>query len=169
MLYVLFEKYYTEEEAAKLTNRNMLVGTESAFNVKRDGVDLNKDEFFKRCCKEVDLCDIPFRNVLLDTLNGETHSFDKVSGGVRALWLMRHFHEEFILPSCFMGPNCYALMVESSADRDIYIYDDSEMFLELVADELKGQFVDYHSKEVVTLDNAGAKQFWKTSGCYDYD
>ena len=150
MLYVLFQNVVTEEEAEKLTGRKMVTHTDAEFYFRTEGLDLNNDDFFKMCIEEIDRCDVPFRNVVRDLITGETHSFDRVSSGVKALWLMNYKNKELILPSAYFGPNCYRILVESSKTRDIYIYDDAAMMSNEEADnECIGCFTDYHTGTIV--------------------
>jgi len=64
--------------------------------LRRD-FNLNDDVEFAKYLKEIDQCDIPMPNVVRDLLTGNTHSFDKVSTGVRMLWLMVRFSDSFYI------------------------------------------------------------------------
>lgn len=151
MLYILFHTAYTEEEAAKVTGRKLVTHTDAEFSVATRELDLNEDELFLNCVKEIDTCDVPFPNVIRDLYTGNTHSFDRVSSGAKAMWLLGRLHEKFIMPSAFFGPNCYKILVELSKDRDIYIYEDAHMFGYPESDELEGVFTDFKTKQVVEL------------------
>ena len=64
--------------------------------LRRD-FNLNDDVEFAKYLKEIDQCDIPMPNVVRDVWTGNTHSFDKVSTGVRMLWLMVRFSDSFYI------------------------------------------------------------------------
>ena len=159
MLYVIFQNNYTREEAGELVKRRVLQSSKASFQTRSMCVDLNKDEFFVRCCREIDLCDIPMDNVLRDLLTGRTHSFDKVSGGVMSLWLMYYYNNEFIFPSSRFGENCYNIVFEISKTRDIYLYEDSAMFASSLLNNIDGVFTDYVTKKVVNVSNRGGMYY----------
>lgn len=80
MIYILFQDDYTEEEASLAVNKKMIANTDTAFETRRRGHDLNYDRYFRELLKYIDICDVPMRNVARDLLTGETHSFDRISG-----------------------------------------------------------------------------------------
>lgn len=127
---------------------------------------MNNDEFYIRSVGEIDKCDIPMRNVLRDLITGETHSFDKVSGGVKSLWLMYYYNEEYIFPTRYFGQNCYNLVVDISKDRDIYLYDDANMMDEDESGECIGVFTDFHTGEIVSFENDRAFEYVTKKGYY---
>lgn len=162
MLYLLFQAKVSEEEAEQMTGRKWLAQPDRWFLRLSDEVDLNTDETFIKYLYEIDKCDIPMRNVARDLLTGDTHSFDKISTGVRMLWFMRYHPEKFLFPSQFLGENCYQGAIDLSIDRDIYIYEDSNMFDTDEIEKCKGTFTDYHTGEVVNVNNYEAfDYFWE--------
>lgn len=153
MLYVLPQKVYTEEEAANITGLKLIKYKKSLFEMLSREHDLNTDEFFKKCCLEIDNSDIPVRNVLRDIPTGETHSFDRASGGVMALWLMYHYSDTYMMPTCYFGENCYQIVLDISKEKDIYVYDDSDMLCSSYLSECVGILTDFKTKKVVTCEN----------------
>ena len=153
MLYVLHQNAYTEEEASVATGLPLIKYKKDLFLYKTESVDLNKDDFFRMCVKEIDLCDIPMRNVVRDLATGETHSFDKVSGGVMALWLMYNYYDAYMMPTCYFGENCYQIVLDISKDRDIYVYDDADMLNSIEFEKCKGTITDFKTKKVATCEN----------------
>ena len=164
MLYVLNQKAYTEEEAATLTGLELIKYKKDAFIILSRKVDLNQDMFFKRCVEEIDLCDIPFPNVIRDPLTGNTHSFDKVSGGVTAMWLMNYYNDRYIMPTSYFGENCYQIMLDISKEKDVYVYDDAGMLYTKEIDECKGVFTDYKTKRVIVCENREATPLAEEEG-----
>lgn len=148
MLYLIFMDK-TEEEAAELTNRKVIDNPDARFNYYTKGVDLNKDEFFVKALREIDRCDIPMDNVARDLLTGRTHSFDKVSTGLRSLWLMYHKPDAFVYLASFFGENCYRLLLEISKTRDIIVYDDVEMLSEDILEGQEIEFINYTKQQHV--------------------
>lgn len=153
MIYILFQDDYTEEEAALAVNKKMIVNTDTAFETRRRDHDLNYDRYFRDLLKAIDRCDVPMRNVARDLLTGETHSFDRISGGIKSLWLMHHYNKDYIFPSCYFGENCYKFVFNDGKDRDIYIYEDSGMFATDEIEECVGVFTNYKTKEVIDVKN----------------
>ena len=152
MLYVLHQNAYTEEEAAKLTGLKLVDYKKAIFLRRTEDVDLNDDDFFKKCVREVDIADIPCRNVVRDLLTGDTHSFDRVSGGVMALWLMYYYNDRYLMPTCYFGENCYQTLLDASKEKDIYVFDDSDMLSRYEFSECEGVFTDYKTKQLVNCD-----------------
>lgn len=149
MLNIIFQVCMSLEDAAKLLDKKIIRNPDIEFEFKSRKHDLNKDEFFKRCLLEVDECDIPMDNVARDLLTGRTHSFDRISTGVKTLWLLKNYGDDCLLESCKLGPNCYKLAVEISKDKDIYLYDNSDMMVNEEADECVGEFKDYITGDVI--------------------
>lgn len=134
MLRVVFQSDKTEAEAAALVQRPWLKFPDIAFKRLTREYDINKDDDFKRFLFEVDRCDLPMPNVVRDIPTGSTHSIDRVSTGVKMLWLMARHAEDYLFPSQYLGENCYLSMFELSKTRDIYLYEDSDMFVSKEAD-----------------------------------
>ena len=149
MLYFLSQSVYTEEYAAWLTGRELVTHTDYLFDFKSRKHNLNNDVIFKQCVLEIDKCDIPMDNVIRELATGRTRSFDKISSGAKALWLMYYYCDSILMPTAYFGPNCYRLLVEFSKERDIYIYDDADMCVYEEADMCNGCFTDFKTGEVV--------------------
>ena len=148
MLYLIFMNV-TEAEASKMTGKKFMENSGAWFNWYSRNYNLNEDDFFIRALREIDNCDVPMPNVARDILTGDTYSFDKISGGVKSLWLIYHKSEEFVYPASFFGENCYKLLLEISKDRDIIIYDDVEMLREEVLEGQEIVFTDYVKNTLV--------------------
>lgn len=134
MVNIIFQEDKTEDEASKLCGREWLKFPDIWFKKLSYNCDLNKDPFFRECLLEVDRCDIPMDNVIRDIITGKTHSVDKISTGVKMLWLMKNYSDKFLFPSQYLGENCYALAYKIGNDVELYIYDDSDMFVHDEAD-----------------------------------
>lgn len=153
MLYVLFQSVYTEDEAAEITKRKLINNTKAEFLTQSRNHDLNNDEFFSKCCLEIDRSDIPFPNVLRDLPTGQTHSFDRISGGIMSLWLMYNYNDIYLFPSCYFGENCYQIVLDISKDKDIYIYEDSGMMDTKELSACTGVFTDMKTGKIVGCSN----------------
>lgn len=153
MVYMIFDKCMTEEEAAQKVNRKYIEYPDGEFEVLARDHDLNTDEIFIRALKEIDRCDIPMRNVARDLLTGDTHSFDKVSTGVRVIWLMARYPDKFLFPTQWLGENCYQMMFDIGKEFDFYVYEDSDMFSQDGVEDCTGYFTDLVTGEEVCVDN----------------
>lgn len=148
MLYIMrHEDYPGDDIAAKAAGKPYLTFPDTWFNVKSRGFNLSADPWFNRILEEVDVCDIPFPDVARDLVTGKTHSFDKVSTGVRTLWLMYHFPNDWLYPSQWLGENCYQAMFDASKDKDIVVFNDSNMLMRrcegYCMDSCSGTFKDF--------------------------
>ena len=151
MLYILFPSVMSEDEASAAVGRKMIKYVDSEFRVRANQNKLNYDMFFIKCCREIDQCDIPVANVLRDLRSGETHSFDRVSGGVMSMWLMYHYSEEFLFPTAYFGENCYQILLDMSTYKDVYVYDNAGMVTKEEAEKCIGKFTDFHTGIVVNF------------------
>lgn len=148
MLYLIFMNV-TEEKASELTGKKVIDNPAAWFNWYSRDYNLNQDDFFIKALREIDNCDIPMPNVVRDIMTGDTHSFDRVSNGIKSLWLMYHKPQEFLYLASFFGENCYRLLFEMSKDRDIIVYDDVEMLREDILDNQEIIFMDYLKNTLV--------------------
>lgn len=152
MLKLLFGNINKEKAVEKL-GRPFLAWPDAVIEIEYGYDILNDSEFFKKALLEVDKCDVPLRNVARDIETGNTHSFDRVSTGVKTLWLMSHVEEgKYAFMSSWIGENCYQLMLDLSKTRDIYLYDDSE-FLTYADESITGEFEDLYTGSIVKVDN----------------
>jgi hypothetical protein len=152
MVNIIFQKVMSEEEAEKATGLKYLELPDEWFIELSSGKDLNNDEYFKKVLLEIDECDVPMPNVARLVLNGDTHSFDKVSTGVRMLWLMKYYPNKFLYPSQWLGQNCYKALFELGEENEIMLYEDSGMMDQTEIDECVGlKFRDYHNGNIVEL------------------
>lgn len=163
MVYLIFDRI-TEKEAEERTGRKYVEFPDQQFLFLSECVDLNKDETFIKYLREVDKCDIPMPNVARDLITGKTHSFDKVSTGVRMLWLMRYHADKFLFPSQFLGQNCYQGAFDIGRINDVYIYDDSNMLEEEESDECDGVFTDYLTGDIIETGDDRAFDYFVMRG-----
>lgn len=154
MVNVLFAKKIKLDEAATVTGKKLLEYPDALFRYLTRGYDLNKDEIFVKALLDIDKCDIPMDNVARDLLTGRTHSFDKVSTGVMTVWLLSKCSEEYLLETKWLGENCYRSVFELAKDRDIYLYDNSQMFLTDEVEECNSDWKDYHTGNVVNVTDS---------------
>ena len=152
MLYVLHQDVYTRDEAVALTGLKLVDYKKAIFLSRTEKIDLNNDEFFKKCVRLIDNCDIPMRNVVRDLITEDTHSFENVSGGVMALWLMYYCNDRYLMPTGYFGENCYQLLLDISKEKDIYVYDSSDMLNTREFSDCDGVFTDYRTKRLVHCD-----------------
>jgi hypothetical protein len=152
MIDMIFCTVMSEEEAEKATGLKYLELPDEWFYKLSSSHDLNNDEYLKNILKEVDNCDVPMPNVIRDIITGETHSFDRISTGVKVLWLMRYYPNKFLYPSQWLGENCYRAFFELNDICDIVLYEDSDMLFNVEADECVGmKFRDWHTGNIVEL------------------
>jgi len=152
MIKMFFHRVQEIEEVEKAAGVKYINFPDDVFELLRREFDLNNDEYFLKYLREIDLCDVPLPNVARDLLTGQTHSFDKVSTGVRVLWLMARFPDRFLYPTQWLGENCYQAMFDLGEMRDIFIYEDSDIFDEEEMEECTGSFEDMHTGKVVKVD-----------------
>jgi hypothetical protein len=153
MLKFMFSNKIDEKEAENLCNRKYIEFPDTEFMRLSRKHDLNNDQYFIKFLHDIDGCDIPMKNVARDLITGNTHSFDKVSTGVRVLWLMAVYPDKFLYPTQWLGENCYQAMFDLGKERDIYIYEDSDMFSQKLADKIEGELYDCHTDKVVSVSN----------------
>lgn len=147
MLYILFSDDYTKEEAAAATGRKYAKFVDAHWSYQTDYRDLNNDPVLKRLLKNVDQCDLPYPNVVLDIRSNTTHSFDRISSGVKTLWLMQYCADTYLFSSAHLGENCFQDLLDISKTVDVYVYENSDMLYRKVGDhffdECTGEFTDY--------------------------
>lgn len=153
MLYMLNQRAYTEVDASDITGLELVKYKKELFKLLSRNHDLNNDSFFRRCCGEIDKADIPYPNVLRDIYTGTTHSFDIVSGGVMALWLLYYYNTKYLMPTRYFGENCYQILLDISKEKDIYVYDDADMLSSPYLNQCSGVLTDYKSKRIVCSNN----------------
>lgn len=153
MIKMFFKRAQEVEEAEAVTGVKYIEFPDDVFEMLRRGYDLNSDDLFLKYLKEIDMCDVPMPNVARDLLTGQTHSFDKVSTGVRVLWLMARFPTQFLYPTQWLGQNCYQAMFDLGDVCDIYVYEDSDIFDEEVMEECTGSFMDMNNGKIVKVDD----------------
>lgn len=162
MLYIVFAK--SDEEASKLTGKQCLEFPDIIFMRMTSKHDFWIDELFKRLIKEIDDCDMPMKNVIRDLKTENTHDIQKVSTGVKSMWLAAHT-QDYVIQSKWFGENCYQVLFDISQNTDIIVYDDSAMFFSKEGREVRGVFTDYITGEIVHLINDNsAMDFFDKAG-----
>jgi len=157
---MFFDGAYTIEEAERLTGLKYIEFPDIIFERTVRNYDLNNDQAFERYLREIDNCDIPMPNVARDLITGNTHSFDKISTGVRMLWLMTRLPDRYLYPTQWLGENCYQSMFDIGRDTDVWVYEDSQMFANEEADACTGQFLDVKAGNVVTIGDDRGFDYW---------
>lgn len=158
MLKVLFG-VEEEEEVIRITKKKIGDFPDDEFYWKSREYDLNTDETFINLLRKIDRCDVPMPNVARDLVTGRTHSFDKVSTGVYAVWLASKDKDaEYIYESQWLGENCYQPLIDLSKTMDIYIWDNSDMLYH-AEPSLTGEIEDLKTGRVISVDNEGAIEY----------
>jgi hypothetical protein len=160
MINMIFENACELEAAEKLTGVKFIEFPDYVFNILTMGYDLNQDDYFKKLLLEIDGCDVPLPNVVRDIKTNRTSSFDKVSTGVRVLWLIKNHPSEYLYPTQWLGENCYQELFNLGKEVDVYIYEDSRMFLQDGAELCTGEFVDVLTGSTVTVDNDNGYEYY---------
>lgn len=138
----------SEEEISQLASKPVLEDVDMAFNMFSRDCNLNEDKLFVKALREIDGCDIPMPNVARDLLTGQTHSFDRVSTGLRSIWMMYHYPEKYIYLASRFGENCCDLLFQISQGRNIIVYDDVEFLSYDLLDDKEIEFTDFLTKKV---------------------
>lgn len=154
MLYMISQLSMPIEEAVNITGRKWANIPDNNFEFDSRKHDLNNDEFLRKCLLEVGNKTIPMPNVIRDEVTGITHSFDKMSTGVKVLWLLYHYPEKYLIETCFIGPNCYEILMDLSETKDIILYDNSNMLHDMNRYCKRGSVTDFVSKKAVSMDCA---------------
>lgn len=153
MINMYFESVISIEDLEQKLGLRYIEFPDAVFDTLKRKHNLNTDPYFIKFLKEIDNCDIPMPNVARDLYTMDTHSFDKVSTGVRVLWLMARYPDKYLYPTQWLGENCYQSMFDLGKEFDISVYEDSDMFSQALIDECTGQFRDMHTGQIVTIDN----------------
>lgn len=154
MLYYVNARIMSIEEFSQKLNKSICECPDLVFDIISRDYDLNRDEFFAMALLKVGNADIPMDNVARDLITGRTYSFDKISTGIRSLWLMNYFGTKYIYQSCYFGENCYKVLAELAQYTDVYLYDNSSMLVSEEFDDSVGNFTDYTTGEEIPWSNA---------------
>ena len=167
MLYLLFCRDVEEDEAAELFGKPILEFPDSVFNYKvsHEEVNVSQDLLFQSILKKIDNADVPMKNVIRDIISEDTHDIYKTSTGVKTLWLIAQ-EENYTFLSEWLGPNCYQDLFDLCKTRDIYMYDDSDMFIQDYADTLVGEFTDFKTGKVVKVGQDSTMEYLEEMGYY---
>lgn len=152
MLQILWAK--SDEEAEQISGKKYLWDPDAWFYKYTFGKDLSTDTLFLKFIKEIDRADMPFPNVVRNIPTGGTHDIYHVSTGAKVLWITMSDHiNDWLMPSQWFGENCFRFLVEYAKDKDILIYDDSDMFTyDEMTDLGNFEFMDYRSKDILIND-----------------
>lgn len=167
MLYLLFCRDVEEDEAAEMFGKPILEYPDSTFKymVTQTDEDVSGDPEFQRILRKIDNSDVPMKNVIRDIPTGDTHDIYKTSTGVQTLWLIAH-EAEYTFLSEWLGPNCYQELFDIAKKCDVYMYDDSDMFIQEAAESLVGEFTDFKTGDVVTVGNDATMDYLEEKGYY---
>ncbi len=170
MLNIIFQDDMTEKEAERLSGRKWLQFPDDQFHYLSNEDTLSDDLWFIKALKDIDRCDIPMKCVARDLITGRTHSFDRISTGVKMVWLMRYHADKFLFPSQYLGENCYQCVLDASTCRnDIFLYDDSDMLYResqgYCLDACTGLFNDYVKNKIVELNGNRKLYIASDYGC----
>ena len=159
MLYIIHYKQMELEEAASLVKRRIIENPDEVFNMLTTKEELFNSKLIHDMANEIENADIIGNGVLVSRYNGDYYTFKEMAGGVKTIYLLDKYCNEFILESCFFGENCYKFLFEISKTKDIYIYENSNMLLKPEVNNVNiGTFTDFVTKRVVdTGDNKPAK------------
>lgn len=153
-----WEDYPSDVLAVSVTGKKYLEVPRAAFAGLSNDKMLSTDPWFKRILKEVDRADL-VGCAALDPYTGNSHSFDRVSTGVKTLWLMYHYPDRFLYASQWLGENCYQAALDAGAEKDIVVFDDSKMLCRMEGayylDNCRGQFQDFKRGTIYTLIPGG--------------
>lgn len=156
MLKILrWEDYPGDDIAAAAVGKPYLNFPDDHFAEISRGRDLFNDEWFKRVLLEVDIADVPMVGVIRDLRTNTGHSIDKVSTGVKVMWMLKYFPNDYTYPSQWLGENCFQLLLDLSVEQDIVIFDDSGMLYrggaKYCMNNCHGQFQDFKRGTIYTI------------------
>ena len=103
------------------------------------------------------------KNVIRDLYTEDTHDIYKVSTGVKTLWLI-HSGEQYTYLSQWLGKNCLQQLFDISKSIDVYMYDDSQMFLDGYYYKLHGEFTDFTNGKVVKVGIQSTLEYLEKKG-----
>lgn len=145
----------SEEAAAKVFGKPILDDPDLVFWNKvmnsRLETAITNDSEFQRILKEIDNADVPMPNVIRDIPTGITHDIFKTSTGVQTLWLTANAPDYTFLSEWY-GPNCYQELFNISKEKDILLFENSDMFYFADLENLKGVFTEFTTKKVFQLN-----------------
>ena len=142
MLNILFCRNLSEEKAEEITGKKYLWYPNDRFMILSKKHDLYNDEKFKQFLLEIDKSDIPMPGVVRYIPDDSTHPISEVSTGVMMMWLMYYYPDNALYPSQYFGPNCYQTVFDIGKEKDVYVYDDADIYVQKVWKTLVGQFRD---------------------------
>lgn len=167
MLYILFCRDIEEDKAAEMFKKPILEYPDSVFKyiVSQTDENVSEDPHFQDILKKIDKADVPMKNVIRDIYTGDTHDIYKTSTGTKTLWLAAKGADYTFLSEWF-GPNCYQELFDISNSIDVYLYDDSDMFIQDAAEELIGRFTDFKTGKIIELGNFDVVGYLEEMGYY---
>lgn len=154
-----WDDYPGDEIAERAAGKPYLQFPDTKFDVRIDWRTLGDDPWFQRILREVDDAEVADKGIVRMLKSGRPHTFEQVSTGVKVLWLMYHYPDEFLYPSQWLGENCYQQAVDIGAEKDIIVFDDSDMlcreYRDYALDNCHGQFQDFMRGTIYTLVPGG--------------
>lgn len=118
--------------------------------VEQHNINLNQDKEFSRLNTLIDNASIPMPYVLQDMRTFETHPFSDATISVYACWLLSHTSAPVWRESQWFDPRCYQEIINISQHTDVYIYDNTDMYLDREWRMLKhGLCVEYFTKHTL--------------------
>lgn len=167
MLKILrWDDYPSDDLAVAAIGKPYCEYPDSNFDIRADFETIGDDPWFRRCLLEIDNATVACPGQALDLSNNRLHSFDKVSTGVKTLWLMYHLPDLYTYPSQWLGENCYQQLLDIGAEKDIIVFDDSDMlcrrYKDYRFDNCHGQFQDFLRGTIYDLI-PGGRVAWKFS------
>lgn len=115
-------------------------------------INLNKNKLFSKLNASIDNASIPMPYVLQDMHTLETHTFDESTMGVYACWLLYNCKNRMWRESQWFDPRCYSTIISLSSDTDVYIYDDTDMYLDREWRSIsEGLCYEFSTKHVLSM------------------
>lgn len=150
MLYYMSNREYSQEEAEKITGRKLTTFVDTLFKYYSEyGKEFaGEDPMYKVFVSEIDDGDLLTPDIIKDRYSKRTYSTERSSSGVHILWLMKTHNKELLFRTSRFGDNCLPHIFKLSKEYDIYLYDDSQLFVRGYTDayDNKDQFHLQHGK-----------------------
>lgn len=131
MLYYLSNREYSQEEAQEVTGRKItnFVANLFEFYSQYKKEFAGEDPMYKIFVSEIDDGELLTPDIIKDRRTRRTYSPERSSSGVHMLWLMKAHNKDLLFRTSRFGDNCLPLIFELSKSYDIYLYDESHLFV----------------------------------------
>lgn len=152
---------YTEDEAEEVTGRRLTSFVRNLFEYYsfRQKEYAGEDPMYRTFVSEIDDGDLLTPDIIKDRPTGRTYSTERSSSGVHMLWMMKTHNKDLLFRTSRFGDNCLPFVFELSKEYDIYLYDDSEIFV-------RGHTNAYDNKNLFYLQHGKFVDF-KTGDVYE--